>query len=106
LADRGVEGYMVRCREDRYVYKLREAKRNCVCDYKNFKKFECKLYRHIRENEITEEELTNEGKCYLNIKIENLMNVLCYHRHCRTLKRQILFIMRWLRIGEKLSILE
>jgi hypothetical protein len=42
-----------------------------VSVYRDFKVFERKLYRHIQENEVTEEELTNEGNSYLNIKKEN-----------------------------------
>jgi hypothetical protein len=40
--------------------------------FRDFKVFESKLYQHIRENKVPEEELTNEGKCYLNSKKENL----------------------------------
>jgi uncharacterized protein YciU (UPF0263 family) len=34
--------------------------------------FESKLYQHIQDNGVTEEELTNKGNCYLNIKKENM----------------------------------
>jgi hypothetical protein len=74
LADREVEQYMVGYGEDRYGYWVWETKRNCVSVYRDFKVFKTKLYQHILGNEVTEQELTNEVNCYLNIKKENLID--------------------------------